>query len=235
MANQIEKKIIEACLNRCGKNLATILIFGSCNTGNFIAGKSDIDLIILLKNNNGIKLQAAEDLLKHVDFADLKISIAHFRTLDNYKSHIYSEGTWSSWITVINGSKVIYSTKEFEQFKESLKNNPIPNNILAEYLIHKDKIELDGYFTRSEGEDLTKAYFSHMRRKLQILNYLQNNEIEFDYTICLDNLKDLEDSTKLNQLIEFYNSRKGLNNKEAKEFYQIAKTLTNKITSLLNK
>ena len=198
--NKLEKRIIESCLNRCGKDLAGILIFGSYNTGSFVAGKSDVDIMTFLKNNSKIKLQATADLLKHVDLADLNVSMAHFGTFDNYKSHIYSEGSWSSWITIVKGSKVIYSTKEFEQFRESLKKNPISNDSLADYLINKDEIELDGYFTRSKGFNLTKAYFSHMRR-----------------------------------LAKFYNSRKELNNKEEKEYYQIAKKLTNKIKPLLDK
>ena len=227
--DKIEKEIVKTCLERFGKNLATVLIFGSYNTGEFVANQSDIDLIILFKKNNGMKFQKELDILKHRIFVDIKTSIAHFRTLSDYKKHIYHEGTWSSWITVICGSKNIYSTKEFENFRSYLEKHPISSKILKEYLLHKDDIELEGYFKRSSGWNLTKAYFSHIRRKLQILNWLEGNELTFDYDVCLKNIKSLVSEKKLKQLGQIYAERIEISLQESQGYYKLAKDLTEKI------
>ena len=118
---------------RYKNNLAAILILGSTNTGHFVGGKSDIDTIILLKKKNNLNLKKEiKELQKKVK--PMKWSIIHFETFASYKKHIYQKGSWSSWITVIAGSKKLYTTKEFEKFRRQLIKKPIPKEKLLEYL-----------------------------------------------------------------------------------------------------
>ena len=235
MTNKIENRLRSICLRRLGTNLAAVLVFGSYRTGQFVMGKSDIDLMILLKKFKGIKPQAERDILFHIEFPKLpvKVRLSNFSSIPEYKDHIYTEGSWTSWITILKGSTPIYDTPGFIAFQRDLREHPIPRKDVIEYLLHKDKIELDGYFTRSSGWDLTKSMFSHMRRKLQILNYYSGNEIEFDYDICLDNLS-LKERDMLERLGDLYNGRKHISSdREYKKYYSLAKNLTKKIKEVL--
>jgi len=230
---KLENSIVETCLKRYNGNLGAVLIFGSYNTGNFISGKSDVDLIILFKEKNNMKFQAEQDFLCHKEFANIPVSIIHFRTLDDYKEHIYEEGSWSSWITCIIGSKTIYSTTEFEEFKKFLSENPIPKQDLLDYLKNKDEIELNGYFKKLNGWDLTKAYFSHLRRKLQILNYFEGHKLEFDYSSCLNNLRNILNHNEFDEISLMYSNRSKMNKSKSKKFYALANELTKVIEDKL--
>ncbi len=50
------KKIKSFIFDRYRNNLASILVFGTANTGGFREGKSDIDTMIFLKKQNGLDL-----------------------------------------------------------------------------------------------------------------------------------------------------------------------------------
>ncbi len=226
MKGNIENRIVNTCIKRYGNNLAAVLIFGSYNTGKFVKGISDINLIILFKKKNSIKFQSEYDILYHNLFADIPVSITHFRIIEDYRRHIYGEGSWSSWITVINGSKAIYSTKEFELFRQKLLEKPILGAHLLSYLLHKDEIELKGYFKRIREWDLTKAIFFYIRRKLQVINYLNGNNLEFDYQKSLRNIKHIEHEKELSRLSDLYYGRKNLTNKKINSYYEIAHKLT---------
>lgn len=154
------------------------------NTGEFVEGKSDIDLIILLKKKNGINF---EKEFKNIaeGLKEYNLSIVHLKTINSYEKHIYKKGSWSSWITVINGSKKLYSTKEFKEFRKRLIKRPIPKKKLIEYLKHKDKFELKEYLKKDKGRIKAKGFFLHLRRKIQIINYYKTNKIIFDYKKCL--------------------------------------------------
>lgn len=121
---KLEKRLVDTCLENYSGNLAAILIFGTYNTGPFMFGISDVDKIILFKQEDNLDFRKEQDKLRE-ELTDINLSILHFRTINDYEKHIYDEGSWSSWITVINGSKIIYSTKEFEKFRKKLFSNPI--------------------------------------------------------------------------------------------------------------
>jgi len=227
----LEKRIIESSLRKYNENLAAILIFGSYNTGQFVFGISDIDAIILFKRRENIDFENEKYELGN-ELEDIRLKILHFKTLKDYEEHIYNKGSWSSWITVIKGSKILYSTHEFEDFKKRLENNPISKERLKEYIKDKDKFELEGYLKESSGWDLTKGLFSHIRRKLQILNYYKGNELNFDYNTCLINLGDINGREKLERLKELYNKRRVLYKKEFESYVKLANLLTEKIMRL---
>lgn len=219
------KKIL---LERYKNNLAAILVFGSANTGQFIDGESDIDTIILLKNPGDLDLEREKKFLsKKAEL--INWSIIHFRTLKDYKNHIYNEGSWSSWITTINGSKRIYSTSEFEKFRRELIKNPVPRKKLFKYLKNKDRFELTK-MKRLGGWNSTKWAFSHIRRKLQILNYFKTEKLIFDYDACVYNLNP-DDKQELNQLCQKYKQREKLSKKEINYYYNLARELTKMLHS----
>ncbi|HLC87308.1 MAG TPA: nucleotidyltransferase domain-containing protein [Candidatus Nanoarchaeia archaeon] len=229
-----EKRIIKACLERYGGNLAGILIFGSYNTGQYDHRISDIDTIILLNKKEGLDLQKEQTSLRE-ELSELNLSIQHFDTIKDYEEHIYKKGSWSSWITVICGSKIIYSAPKFKNFRKRLSKKPISNEKLIEYIQYKDKFELEGYFKQRGGYDITKALFSHLRRKLQMLSFYQGNKLNFDYSICLNNLKDLKYKKELIEISELYKKRGVLKKSEILGYVKIAKDLTEKIIKLLKK
>lgn len=142
MKQDLEKKLVDRCLLNYDRNLAAVLIFGSYNIGPFKNGSSDLDTIILLKKDKNIDFEKETDDLSRL-LKDLNIALHHFRTIDNYKEHIYDKGSWSSWITVICGSKIAYSTPEFEKFRKELAEKSIEKGKLIEYLEHKDKTDYE--------------------------------------------------------------------------------------------
>jgi len=232
--NNSLKRIKQFVLERYGNNLAAILIFGSANTGHFVEGKSDIDTIILLKRKCKLNFKNEIRYLFEIDeLQSEKLKILHFKTIKNYEKHIYNEGSWSSWVTVIEGSKKIYSTSYFEKFKERLIKKPISRKKLFEYLKQKDKFELKGYFKKTGGFDLTKALMSHLRRKLQIMNYFKTGKIIFDYNACLRNVDlDKSEKVKLTRLYKLYKKRKKLSNEEIKHYKKIAEEFTKRIIQM---
>ncbi len=216
-------------LDRYKNNLAAILIFGSANTGHFVKGKSDIDIIILLKKKDKLNFEKEkEDLFKKT--RPFNWSIVHFKTLKEYGEHIYKEASWSSWITVILGSEKIYSTKEFLKFKNELIKRPISKKKLKEYLDDKDDVEIKGYFKRLNGYDLTKSLMSHLRRKLQIITYFKTQKLIFGYEKCLEKnkLTELEKGC-LEKLWNFYIKRKRLTKEQVKYYTNLAEELTKTI------
>lgn len=230
---ELERRIVDVCLGRYNGNLAAVLLFGSYNTGHFREGISDIDSIILFKETDNVDFKSEPEKLRK-ELSDVKLSIQHFHTLKDYFDYIQDKGSWASWITVVNGSKVIYKTREFEEFKERLQNNPISKEKLAKYLKQKDKFELDGYFKERREWDLTKAIFAHIRRKLQVMNYLAGNSPEFDYDTCLTNLNgEVRDKDRLVNLGEAYEKRRALSEDEVKEYVGYAKKLTGKLVKEL--
>ncbi len=213
-------------------NLAAILVFGSANIGHYKEGESDIDLILLLKSKKRLNMEEEKESLFE-NFEKENAKIIHFKTLSNYDKHIYKKGSWSSWITVIDGSEKIYSTPEFQKFRKRLISKPILKKKLIEYLKTKDRFELEGYLKKEKGFALTKGLFSHIRRKLQIINYYETNQIIFDYNKCLKRIC-LEDGEKrkLKKLYSTYKKRKGLSKKEIKDYYKLANEFTKKIIEI---
>ncbi|MBI2448823.1 nucleotidyltransferase domain-containing protein [Candidatus Pacearchaeota archaeon] len=249
----LEKQIVNTCLERYNGNLAAVLIFGSYNTGPFVEGISDLDTIMLFKDENNMDLRKEQDELRD-KLSDVNLSIHHFRTIKDYEEHIYEECSWSSWITVICGSRIAYSTKEFEDFRQRLIDNPIPKDKLINYLKHKDKVDLEG-LNNTDGWNLTKALFAHIRRKLQILNYyvrIGNNsehpknlknkrksfsdsedKLDFDYDKCLSNLRGIEYQKELRILGYLYKKRKSLGKNSIDGYIKIAKYLAKRALKIL--
>lgn len=225
------KEIKKILLQNYKKDLAAILVFGSANTGEWKEGKSDIDLIILFRDD--CKLNLLQE--KNKIFGELKRfnpSIVHFTKLKEAKKHIYQEGSWSSWITAISGSRKLYSTPESEKIRKYFIMHPPLKKKLLRYVKQKDKFELDGYLKKSMGFAKTKGIFSHIRRKLQILNYYQNKKIEFDYNKCLSKIyfeKNLKEELKI--LYQYYKNKRALNKVDYTKYYSIAKNLTKIIQS----
>ena len=131
MADNIKKKIISFLKNKYKKNLAAVLIFGSYFTGNYNPKESDLDLIILLKSKKPEE-KDKQEIEKKIE--QLKIFIHHLKTIEEYKKEIYEKGSWSSWVVVQKGAKIIFSTKEFKEFQKYLKENPIKKDKLIEFI-----------------------------------------------------------------------------------------------------
>lgn len=81
----------------------------------------------------------------------------------------------------------------------------------------------------------TKAIYSHIRRKLQILNYYNENKLNFDYNGCLAMLKGLKEGQKLKELSKSYEKREGIGLDETKEYITIAEELTENVIKSLSR
>ena len=124
----------------------------------------------------------------------------------------------------------MYSTNEFEETRQRLKENPPSRKNLKKYIKEKDKFELEGYFKDLNGFKLTKALFAHIRRKLQMMNYFKTGELAFEPKKYVNDL-DLSDKERkeFELICEDYSDRKPLSNKKIRNYLELAKQLTNKI------
>lgn len=219
-------------LERYKNNLAAILIFGSANTNHFRDSKSDIDHMIFLKRLNGIdiseEIKFLFDRLKTENFAS-----QYFNDLQGLKDYIKNRKSFSTYITIASkdGSRTVYTTPEFERTREYLRKHPPTKEEIKEHLKEKDEFELNGYFRKIKGYDLTKALMSHLRRKLQVMNYFQTGGLIFDYTACLNNREiNQEDTKKLEKLYKTYEKRATLVDEEIDYYRNLAREFTNRIS-----
>ncbi|MAH03872.1 hypothetical protein CMI39_03760 [Candidatus Pacearchaeota archaeon] len=193
-------------------NLAAILIFGSANTGEFVEGKSDIDIIIILKRKNKLNYKK-ENIFLHKKFRKENWSIHHFISIKDYEKYIYKKGSWASWITIIDGSKKIYSTKEFKGFKKRLINKPLLKKSVIKYIKIKDLRIKNTYPKSRKGFSLTKGMMQNLRLRMQIIVYFKHKKIIFDYKKCFKILK-LTEEDKISKICEDYCKRRKLTKKE---------------------
>ncbi len=229
----LEQKIIQLCKHRYGQNLAGILIFGSYNTGTFVQGKSDIDTLIFLKSKKGLQFQDEGKIIM-TQGKEIQLSVQGVGSLRIVKNRLYKEGGWSTWITILVGSKKIYTTSSFDKFVNALADNELPLDKVINYLISKDHFELEGYFKNLDNWGITKGLFSHMRRKLQILNYYQGNSLEFDYNTCLGNIKGIQ-KERLQVLSQLYQDRENIPKEDLNKYITLARKLTPLIVEQLNR
>lgn len=226
------EKIKEFILDRYGNNLAGLIVFGSANTGHFIDGKSDIDTMIFVKKQNKLKIDDEINFLISA-LKSQRFATQYFHTLDGIVDYINRRKSFSTYITIVGeeGSRILYSTPEFEATKRQLRENPLTKNEIKEFLRQKDEFELDGYFKDRKGFDLTKALMAHVRRKLQIINYFKTGNLVFDYEVCLSN-SELSEKQELTKLYDIYTRARGLSEKQAKDYYDLARSLTDKIMEM---
>ncbi len=218
-------------LGRYKKNLAAILIFGSANTNHFIQGKSDIDHMIFLKKLGQINI---EDEIKFL-YNSLKsenFASQYFNDLKGLRDYIKNRKSFSTYITVVSkdGSRIAYTTPEFEKTREYLRKHPLTKTEIQEQVREKDEFELEGYFKKISGYDLTKALMSHLRRKLQIMNYFQTDELVFDYEACLNNaFVSSQQKEMLERLYHFYKKRENMPKGDIDYYTNLAKEFTDRI------
>ena len=228
------QKIKDFLLKRYGTNLATILIFGSANTGHYIEGKSDIDHIILLKKLNGLDVSQEMSILIR-KLKSFHFAIQYLNDLEGIKNYINKRKSFSTYITLVSedGAKVIYTTSEFEKTRKYLKEHPLAKRDIKEQLKEKDKFELEGYFKEIKGANLTKALMAHLRRKLQIINYFQTGKLTFDYERCLNTIKiDKRKKEQLEKVYSTYSKRKDLTKGEVNICEKLARELTQRIIKI---
>lgn len=214
-------KIKRTLMKRYGRNLAAILVFGSANAGKFYRSKSDIDTIILLKNKNNLNFEEEiillSDKLKKINFAT-----QYFHTLRSIKAQILKRKSWGTFIVIASrdGSLVLYSTPEFQRLKQWFRKHPLKKKDCLKYLEEKNKTDVNGYFKKTRGYDLTKSLMFHIRKQLQILNFLKNGLLVYKYKECLDYLDlDEKDNKKLLVLYDKYGKRASLRKNEVNTYY----------------
>ncbi len=225
------KKIKKFLLDKYKENLAGILIFGSANTGNFKEGTSDIDHMIFLKKQKKLDLKKeGRTLIK--DLKSERLATQYFHTLKSIKTHLKTRKSFSTYITIIakDGSKTLYTTPEFEKTKQELLKHPLTKKEIKKYLVRKDRVELYGYFKKTRGIKKTKALLSHLRRKIQILNYWKTNKLIFDFKKCLNNIElEKDEKNNLKELYKIYLKRGILSKKQVEYYSKLAEKFTEKI------
>jgi uncharacterized protein YaeQ len=176
------------------------------------------------KNNLDLKKEA-HDLIEELKSENFRTQ--YFHTIASIKKYLRERISWSTRITIISqeGSKVLYSTPEFNKLKKWIKENFPSKKDIKKNVKEKDEFELYGYFK--------KILMAHVRRKLQIINYFDNKTLIFDYHKCLRNteISNVE-KEKLKLLYDYYRTRKALSESQIEYYYKIAKKLTKKIESV---
>lgn len=225
------EKIRSFVLDRYKNNLASILVFGSANTGHFKEGKSDIDTMIFLKEWKALKSEKETKLLLE-KLRKYSFRTQYFHTLESIKEYIQNRTSFSTYIVIASqdGSRILYSTPEFEKTRKFLIENPPTKESIKEYVREKDKFELDGYFKNETDFKRARSFFAHFRRKLQIMNYFETKELIFDYDACLANISlPKKEKVKLNKLYEIYEKREAINDNENRKYGELARKLTKRI------
>lgn len=225
-----EQTIARVCRERYNGNLAAVLIFGSYFTGQYLPGESDIDLIVLFKKPLKNSEREREFLFERLK--NLKLSIHHFRTLEDYKKKIYAESSWSSWIVVQRGSMVAYSTPEFLDFKKYIAAHKLDSEKLIKFIKEKDAFDLKTDLTSKSDFAAVKMLYAHIRRKLQILNFYKNNILEFDFSKCLSAIA-VENKELLRKLSVTYDKRDTMSRKEIAMLVKISKSFTELVAKTL--
>ncbi|MEK6875096.1 MAG: nucleotidyltransferase domain-containing protein [Nanoarchaeota archaeon] len=227
-------RIKEFLLDRYKDNLAGILLFGTANTGEFREGKSDLDTMIFVKEQKGLNI---DDEIKFLIEAlkSERFATQYFHTLEGIIQYITERSSFSTYITIVgeDSSRILYSTPVFEETRQRLRENPPSKEDFKKYVKKKDEFELDGYFNGIEGFKLTKALFTHIRRKLQIMNYFKTGKLIFDYNNCANNLNlSASEKEDIEFLYDSYSKRKPLTTEEIDKFHQLAKQFTERVIKL---
>ncbi len=227
------QKIKSFIYNRYKNNLAAILIFGSVNTDHFKEGESDIDHMIFVKEQENLNF---EDEIKFLlrELGKYGFATQYFHSLESIKKYLKTNNRlgWSTYITIVadDGSRVIYSTPEFEKMKTELMRNKPTKNEVKNYVKEKDDFELHGYFKEIGGYILTKALMAHLRRKLQVLSYFKTGKLIFDYETCLNNVNtNNKDEREFEKIYDQYKKREILSEEKIETYCKLAEKLTKQI------
>jgi len=214
-------------------NLAGLLIFGSANTGHFVEGKSDIDAIILLKNKEGVNFEE-EIILLSDSLKSENFTTQYFHTLQSIKDYILEGKSWGTFITIVSddGCLVLCSSSEFEGLREWFVENPLDKDDCIKYLCGKNKSDVNGYFKKAKGYELTKSLMAHIRKQLQMLNFLKNGGLVYNYEDCLDNSElGSGDKDRLMVLYDKYSDREGLG-RGAESYFDYIKKLNKMVQEI---
>ncbi len=221
--NKIEKFV----RLRYGRNLAGLLVFGSVVSGDFVEGKSDIDVMILLKDKEGLNFE--EEILELSDeLGSSGFVCQYFHTLRSIKDYVLKRKSWGVFVVIASedGAFVLFSSKGFKSLKDWFKSHPLTKNDCVYYLKEKQKTDVNGYFKERKGFEFTKSIFAHIRKQLQMLNFFKSGKLLFDYEKCL---RGIEGDCELKELYERYKNRKGLSVSEGKVYYDYIRKLNNEV------
>lgn len=225
------KEIKNYFINRYSGNLASIILFGSVVTNNYIEGKSDIDTIVILKKKGNLDLNK-EKIRAFEERSEPKLSIQNLMDIKYAKDNLIFGKSWSTYWALVSkkGSRILYATSEFKSLKEYLLKNPPKRKITKQHIKEKDKIDLEKLLPKWKGFIATKYLTFHIRRKLQVLNYFKTGNYIYDFDKCLKNLNFHEgEKNDLEKLVKSYKNRELLSKKEINYFVKFAYGLTKKI------
>ncbi len=234
-------KIKEYLLDKYKDNLAGALVLGSANTKHYLEGESDINTMVFVKEKGDLDFKdEIEKLTK--ELKDYKFQSQYFHSVDSIKEYLQKRKSFASYlvITADDGSIVLYDTPEFKEMKKWLRENPFSNEEIKEHVLEKDEFEIRGYMKEKSEEQFrgrnyrqTQNLLFHLRRKVQIMNYIDTKKLIFDLSDCLDNiLLPLENKLGIYKLYEKYRKREILTKEQIQDYFNLAKELTNKIENM---
>jgi len=172
------KDFVEYCKDKFGGNLEAIVIFGSYSLGFFDEEESDYDTIIIFKN----KIPKGKN---EINKRFSKVTLHHFITEENL-SEIIHEGRWSVYITLLKSVKVLYKTKEYDNFLNKLKKiNFWKETDNLKRLKFKDRADKE-HLKRVKGYKAIKVIYASTRKRLQILTHLRKKKLIWDYNKNLE-------------------------------------------------
>ncbi|MBI3334485.1 nucleotidyltransferase domain-containing protein [Candidatus Pacearchaeota archaeon] len=213
-----------------GPTLAAIIVFGSANTGDYKPGISDIDLMVFLKEGRGVDYEEEKRRLFTL-LKDEHASLTYLMSLADLREKMKTRGSWSSYITLVakDGSTTLSTSPAFERIRAKLKKSVPSLESIITYLDEKDQTELDG-FSKSKGFNRTKLLYSHMRRKLQIMYFIEMHKLRFDYHFCLNHANlPIDEKRYLRGLYLAYSRRRLLTRTEEQRYLALARAYTMRI------
>ncbi len=157
------KSFTNLCRNQYGNNLIGVGIYGSYAWGYFDEKKSDYDVFLVF--NHRVKNEVSLNNLE-------KISLQYSHSKKQLLKLI-SEGHWSLYITLLEGAKMLYHTRDYDNFISKLGETDFVDN-----LKNTDRIKFKaGFDTKvireNKGYDGAKYALPALRSRLQLLTYIK--------------------------------------------------------------
>jgi len=165
------KKFINHSKKKFKENLIAIVIYGSYPWKYFDKTKSDYDIFAIFKNK---PLRNRKEINKKFP----KISLQYFCTEKELIEKI-KKGHFSIYVTLLKSAKVLYKTKEYSKFLKELKTIKFSKKKFIKKTIDKTDFELK-VLRNNNGYVGAKCIFPSIRKRLQLLTYVEKNKLIWD-------------------------------------------------------
>jgi len=161
-----------------------------------------------------------------------KIAIQYFMTTEELLNNTHF-GHWTSYITLLKGGRILYTTKGFKKFLKKLKKKNLFEELIdiagIEYKYQYERKELK----KRKGFKAVKWALPSIRKRLQLLTYIRKHKLIWKIGKNIQLNKDIlnkeERKFLLNLNKKLKNRSKNFNKKDEKRTIDILNKLNKEI------